>query len=130
LIGKGHTIGGDGDQNHLNEINDAPAKPVGKQAKGQSHQGTGEDRCGHQQAKFGFVKADLGLDLDPDDGKHGPHREVDGEGQGVHSKDGILFPWFEFGNRAHFFPLVPERLSLAAQSWNGRTPGEEWSGGV
>ena len=101
LIGKGHPIGGDGDQNHLNEINDTPAKPVGKQAKGQPHQGTGEDRCSHQQAKFGFVKTELGLDLDPDDGKHGPHREVDGEGHSVHNEDGILFPRVEYGSGGH-----------------------------
>ena len=99
MIGKGQPIGRDGDQNHLNEINDAPAIPVGEQAERQSHQGTRKDRRGDQQAELGFVEPELGLDLDPDDGKHGPHREVDGEGQGVHGKDGILFPFVEFDDR-------------------------------
>ena len=92
LVGEGQPIGGHGDQNHLNEIDDASAIPVGEQSKGQARQGTCEDRCGYEEAERGFVETQFILDLDADYREHGPHREVDGEGHSVHNEDGILFP--------------------------------------
>jgi hypothetical protein len=51
------------------------------------------------KAELGFVEPELGLDFDPDDGKHRPHHEIDREGQRVHGEDGVLFPFFEFDDR-------------------------------
>ena len=56
----------DGDQNHLNEKDDASAETVGQDAERQPDQRTGQNRRGNQQTEFRFVEIELLLDPNAD----------------------------------------------------------------
>ena len=103
LIRERQPVAGDGDQDHLDEKNDASAKAVGQHPEGQTHERTGQDRRRHQQAELRFVEAEFALDLDANHRKHRPHREIDREGQRVHGEDRILLPRVRGGSWAGRF---------------------------
>ena len=90
LVGEVQPVGRDRDQQHLHEIDHAPAVAVGHKAKRQADQRAGQDRGRNQQAKLGFAQAQFGLDLDADHREHRPHGEIDRKRQRVHAEDGNL----------------------------------------
>ena len=66
LRGERQPVNRDGDQNHLNEKDDASAETVGQDAERQPDQRTGQNRRGNQQTEFRFVEIELLLDPNAD----------------------------------------------------------------
>ena len=90
------SIGRDGNQHHLDKIDSATAKPIGQKTERQTYQGTGKNGGCNQQTKLGFAQAQCALDLDSDNGKHGPHGKINRKCQRVHAEDRNLFLFVEF----------------------------------
>ena len=88
--GVGQQEGGDGRQDHGEEVDDAAAVLVGPDAQKDAAERTGENRRAGQQTELGIGKPEFLLDLHTDDGKDCPNREADCEGQGAHAKHLVL----------------------------------------
>ena len=73
-------VGRDRHQDHLDEVHRSSAVAVGEIAQRQARNRARQDRRRDQQAELGFTQPEFTLDLDADDGKHGPHGEVHREG--------------------------------------------------
>jgi hypothetical protein len=57
-----------------------PAILVGPDAEREADQRTREDRRADQKAELGFVEAEVGFDLDADNGENRPDREANRKG--------------------------------------------------